>query len=311
MRHRINEAYGVKLGRGQPPKSFDTLESAVEFINAGMKKRDSDTYVLYNDNKEMIWLDRYEDRSGSSLGYTISRQDDKKTVTYDKQKGLLINNGPQDDESIRAIVVKEAGSMKHYNEAAKLAKFKFVVDTSKSSYIDFDANCVHYNTDEQLNEVIEELVKQLNSKTESLELEELEELFGLGKKAKKKYIVGISAEDAGNVNVPKLASELSNILRDYADNVKSYRSPREISAHRYFAHSVLYMYEFTCSEDAYNKIKTKVSRISPRQVANKNSNYGTNEINSTIRRLLSWSSDSSTYESLEEDADKYWYELEW
>ena len=169
MRQTITETYAVKLGRGKPAKSFNSLKDAVDFVNTGMKNRDSETYILYNDNKEMIWLDFYRDENNRALGYVVSRQEDKQTVAYDKQNGLVINDKKEDDAQLRAIIVKEAGRMKYYNAASKLAKFRFVTDTSKPSYIDFEDNCVHYNKNEQLNQAIEQLVKCLTNKTESLE----------------------------------------------------------------------------------------------------------------------------------------------
>jgi hypothetical protein len=75
------------------------------------------------------------------------------------------------------MVVKEAGRMKHYTEAAKLAKLTFVEDKSKESYIDFKTGCVHYNTDEQLNDAIEKLVSQIKAKTEALAIKRLNEFL--------------------------------------------------------------------------------------------------------------------------------------
>jgi hypothetical protein len=169
MEHIMNESYNVKLGHGKPVKSFDTLENAVAFINAGMQKKESETFALFNDTKEMIWLDSYSERDGHTLGYKVSRQEDKTTVSYDEQKGLVINTKVENDEELKAMVVEEAGRMKFYTEAKKLAKFRFVKDTSKDSYIDFEAGCVHYNTSEQLNAAVASLVDQLKAQHESLE----------------------------------------------------------------------------------------------------------------------------------------------
>ena len=83
-----NEAYGVKLGRGKPVEEFDTLEAAIKNINDGMKSRSSETFVLYNGDAEMIWIDRYAERDGHDLGYTVSRHDDK-SVTFDEDKQTL------------------------------------------------------------------------------------------------------------------------------------------------------------------------------------------------------------------------------
>jgi hypothetical protein len=85
------EGVTVKYGRGKPEVKFDTLEDAVNHINDGMKKKAEDSYILYNNGKEMIWLDWYQaSRDGSNNGYTVSRQDDKKTIKFEPNVGLSI-----------------------------------------------------------------------------------------------------------------------------------------------------------------------------------------------------------------------------
>lgn len=85
------EGITVKYGRGKPEVKFDTLEDAVNHINDGMKKKAEDSYILYNNGKEMIWLDWYQaSRDGSNNGYTVSRQDDKKTIKFEPNVGLSI-----------------------------------------------------------------------------------------------------------------------------------------------------------------------------------------------------------------------------
>lgn len=169
MRH-VNEKYNIKYDHNKIVKSLDTLEDAIKFINDGMENKDSESFVLLDGDKEMIWLDSYRDENDNGLGYTVSRQDDKKSIEYIKDKGLVIKEQePENDEMLHDVVVKEAGRMKYYSAAQKLAKMRFIKDTSKPSYIDFEANCVHHNTNEQLNATIESLVKQLKATNESLE----------------------------------------------------------------------------------------------------------------------------------------------
>ena len=43
----------------KPCKLFDTLDAAVDYINSGMKSKESETFILYNESDdEMIWIDR-------------------------------------------------------------------------------------------------------------------------------------------------------------------------------------------------------------------------------------------------------------
>jgi hypothetical protein len=85
------EGFSVKYGRGKPEVKFDTLEDAVKHINDGMKKKAEDSYILYNNGKEMIWLDWYQaSRDGSNNDYTVSRQEDKKTIKFEPKVGLSI-----------------------------------------------------------------------------------------------------------------------------------------------------------------------------------------------------------------------------
>lgn len=81
---RIVEGYSVKHGRGKPAVEFDSLDAAVQHINDGMSKKAEDSYILYNDGKEMIWLDWYSaSRDGENNAYTVSRQNDKSVELKD------------------------------------------------------------------------------------------------------------------------------------------------------------------------------------------------------------------------------------
>lgn len=162
------ESYVVKYGRGKTEEDkFNSLDDAIIHINNGMKNRDSETFILYNDKQEMIWLDYYRDRDYQGLGYTVSRQDDK-SITFDKEKGLSMTPIKDNDDNLKSMIIKEAGKMGHINAAAKLAKFKFMEDKKNTSRIDFNNNTVYYNPDEQLNDAINKIVNELKSKQESL-----------------------------------------------------------------------------------------------------------------------------------------------
>jgi hypothetical protein len=309
MRQAITEAYHVRLGRGKLDKFFDSLQAAVDFINDGMKNRDAESFVLYNDNKEMIWLDYYRERDGHGLGYTVSSQNDK-SVVFDKQSGLTINNQKDNDEQLRAIVVQEAGRMKYYREAQKFAKLRFVNQTSESSYIDFEEGCVYYNKQEQLNDAIESLVKQLRSKTESLETaesEQLNEIFGLGKKSKKKrYIVGITADTSRTVYTAELSDFIEKQLKKKAEVVKLYRGPR------YFPYSMLRSFEFVCEEQEFERIKRYVLSTIRSSDFTATKEYGA-AADHLVNNLIKWGTLGAVKESIEVDDTlaESWYLQEW
>jgi hypothetical protein len=174
----ISESYSVKHGHEQTGKPFDTLDAAVAYINNGMKNREQDHYVLFDETgKEMIWIDwyTYDDKHTAFpfSCYTVSRQNDKKTIKFDdKKRQLSVNDQKEDAADLRGMVIVECGRMKLFNVANKLKNMRFVLDKSKPSWIDFEDNCVHYNTNEQLNDAIRSLEKQLQSKTESAHLSE-------------------------------------------------------------------------------------------------------------------------------------------
>ena len=86
----LHEEYIVKYGRGGESKKFDNLVDAVEHINDGMKNRDHDSFVLYQDNNELIWLDWYTaNRDGSDSNWSESRKATKAPVSFDKKEGKL------------------------------------------------------------------------------------------------------------------------------------------------------------------------------------------------------------------------------
>lgn len=126
-----------------------------------MKSKESETFILYNESDdEMIWIDRQRD--DQDLGYTVLRQKDK-SVSFDKKNGLSVVQKNKVDADLKAMVIEEAGHMKLYNAAAKLAKFDFVKELKKASYIDFENKVIHCNPDEQLRTQIKTIVGQLRN----------------------------------------------------------------------------------------------------------------------------------------------------
>jgi hypothetical protein len=86
----LHEGYTVKYGRGSKGVDFDSLEDAVQHINDGMQKRSQQSYVLYQDGKELIWLDWYTaNRDGSDSNWSESRKATKAPVSFDKKEGKL------------------------------------------------------------------------------------------------------------------------------------------------------------------------------------------------------------------------------
>lgn len=86
----LHEEYTVKYGRGGESKKFDSLEAAVEHINTGMKNREHDSFVLYHDNNELIWLDWYTaNRDSSDSNWSEARKASKAPVSFDKKEGKL------------------------------------------------------------------------------------------------------------------------------------------------------------------------------------------------------------------------------
>ena len=163
LNESLAESFEVKPGRGKTGKLFDTLDAAVDYINSGMKSQESETFILYNESDdEMIWIDRYHERDGQDLGYTVSRQKDK-SVSFDKKTGLSVVEKSEADADLKTMVIEEAGRMKLYNAAAKLAKFDFVKELKKSSYVDFENKVIHCNPDEQLHAQIKTIVDQLRN----------------------------------------------------------------------------------------------------------------------------------------------------
>ena len=115
-----------------------------------MKSKESETFILYNEaDDEMIWLDCHHERDDQDLGYTVLRQKDK-SVSFDNKNGLSVVQKNEADADLKAMVIEEASHMKLYNAVAKLAKFDFVKESKKASYVDFENKVIHCNPDEQL-----------------------------------------------------------------------------------------------------------------------------------------------------------------
>lgn len=163
------EGYNVKHDTKDRGTSFNTLDQAIDYANKQMKMRKHDHIILFDDNnKELIWIDRYKDENNTDVGYVVARQDDKNLV-FDKNKQMLELKGVESDVELRNIVVKEAGRLKQYRAAQKLAKMIFVRDNSKPTHIDTKSNTVYFNEQEQLEDAIKNLVTQLNTVTEDFE----------------------------------------------------------------------------------------------------------------------------------------------
>lgn len=163
------EGYTVKQDTHDKGAPFDTLDQAIEYVNKQMKMRKQNHIILFDDNnKELIWIDRYRDENNNDVGYVVARQKDNNLV-FDKNKQTLELKGVESDVELRNIVVKEAGRLKQYRAAQKLAKMIFVKDNSEPTHIDKKSNTVYFNEKEQLEDSIKNLVTQLNAVTEDFE----------------------------------------------------------------------------------------------------------------------------------------------
>jgi hypothetical protein len=281
MRRIIKESFGVKLGRGEPVKPFNTLEDAVDYINKGMKTRESDTFVLYNDDKEMIWLDYYTERDMHSLGYTVARQEDKNSVVFDKGT-LKIKEVDNDDQNLRFMTVQEVGKQGHVNAAAKLAKFKFIEDNSKPSYLDLSAKVAHFNKDEALGDIAAVFADQLTAKTESVDpdAEELTELFGFKKKKKyNRYLVGVTQKRLQPLDFTAVVRELEKILRNNAAKVDEDK--------KWYNYPAATAFRFWCTEQEYSHIKTTVEYLSFSKLGRSVSS-GYSDLRNNYKKAFEW-----------------------
>ena len=183
IKESLGEAFSVKLGRNEQPKNFDSLEKAVEFINNGINDSNSfaSSYILYDENgKELIWLDRFDnlDDRGGWASYNASKHEGKDVVDYSQEKGLTIVKSPaageEDDEVVRSTIIQQMVQQKFLNQVAIIKKYKFIEDSSKPSYIDYDNKVVHYNPDESGVDVAKKFGEEMKTKgiKEAVETEE-------------------------------------------------------------------------------------------------------------------------------------------
>ena len=87
---KLAEGYTVKYGRGGESKDFENLKDAVDHINTGMKNHDKNSYILYQDGEEMIWLDWYNSsRQDADTNWSESRSTSKSPVIFDQSKGQI------------------------------------------------------------------------------------------------------------------------------------------------------------------------------------------------------------------------------
>lgn len=251
-RESLNEGYTVKYGYGSKKTEFDDLQAAIDHINNGMKNRESDSFVLYNDGKEMIWLDYFRDRDFNGYGYSIARQDDK-SVEFDKATGLKIKVVIEDNPNEREMIVKEAGRMGYINQAPKLARFRYVLQSEKPSYIDFDEKVIYYNKQEQLSKTVDSLVDQIKTGKSALD-----EIFGIKKKPKdlKRYIVGVPVQEANKgLNHDRLNYRIIEVLRNMSDvpvmDVAPYRG-------KYFTFRPSCQISFVCPASKFEEVKRRL-----------------------------------------------------
>ncbi len=86
----ITESFSVKYGRGSKSVDFNNLEDAVAHINDGMNAHSQTSFILYQDGKEMIWLDWYtSNRDGTESNWTEARSASASPVAFDKKAGKL------------------------------------------------------------------------------------------------------------------------------------------------------------------------------------------------------------------------------
>ena len=121
----------------------------------------------------MIWLDEYRDDNNSSVGYTVSRQNDKKAVEFDKKTGLRIkDNTPVAKESptMKNEILSRIFKAKDYYVAQKLNPCKFYESDVEEAYADLEKKAVYFNGQTQsTSDMVQSLTDQVKAMKESLE----------------------------------------------------------------------------------------------------------------------------------------------
>ena len=155
---------------------------------------------------------------------------------------------------------------------------------------------------------------QVEGQDQSEEPEQLEEIFGLGKK-KRRYFLGLYNDHSSTIDWYKLIPAIKSILTKNAENVagwsegmlpKNVRYQIQLGEANASIHGV---FGFTCTEDTYKSIQNQVSNISPKSVSHDTAKHTLDK--AAFNRLLVWVQDlNRTAESIEEAADN-WYKQEW
>lgn len=295
----LRESYYISTGRGQKKVPADSLDSAISMINDGMKNRKSETFVLYDDNNELIWIDRYAERDGNDLGYSVSRQSDK-SIKFDKNKGLYKTESKQDSKWKQMIVNEISNNMKKYSMAAKFNKFNYVEDATTPSHIDISNNTVYCNPEESLSEIASKLVSEVEGKKE-----ELTELFGLGKKEKIACRLGISATVSQYFDTGKILRSIRDILNRFkAEKIRVHSGVTTCDKLNYFAGTMGYIIEFVCLPKNYDKIERLIESLNGLNHATMKGRqeYTSSELNDLLPSMFKFSTTTVT-ESLDNNSN--------
>lgn len=255
-KEELTEGFSVKYGRGAESKEFDNLEDAVKHINDGMKNRDHDAFVLYQDGEEMIWLDWYTaNRDGSDSSWSEARSTSKSPVVFDRKTGTLSIKPAEETKeakNMRIIVAQEVAKNGKVGIGQKLLKFFCIMDESQPSHLDVAAGKMYYNKKEVLGEVCDKFVAELEGGVKNESLEEVEEgIFGFGKKkgsGVNHYIGAMGVDRSRTLYTAEISKKFERAIKAHATNVT--RSNRN-----YFMDHKLAQFEFDCTENDLRAIK--------------------------------------------------------
>ena len=296
---KLSEDYKVSYGRGAKSINFDTLDDAIDHINKGMKDRASETFVLYNNNDEMIWIDRYAERDGHDLGYTVSRHDDKSVQLGDN--GVLSVTPKKYDETLKNIILDHIrNKLRKFGLAPKLAKFNYEADNSGDTHIDFDKNIIYVNRDYSTDEIAQKIVADFEANNKPVN-----EIFGFGKKAKTACRLGIRGNVSHYFDTSKLIRSIREILNRYkAEQIKVHAGVQACDKLNYFAETMGYIIEFVCSEKDYDKIENMIRNLNGYNHATSvaKQDNSPSELNDKLEGMFKFSTSSVT-ESIDSDSD--------
>lgn len=142
-------------------------------------------------------------------------------------------------------------------------------------------------------------------------MEVFNELFGLGKKKLKKYIIGIAVHEPSSVDCTKLSRAIERIVKYYSESVKSYKGISATSARHYFSYETQDNYEFVCTEKNYDEIKRQVKGINPKTILKPGEPYKAAEVASDLRNSISWGVVSSNVKESIKESVESWYTMDW